>query len=147
MPIIWTYPLDIHILFNAHPIQLYMATLWAKTMLKSTHIHWPTLKELKSFLTLLSYFNYGQTLPWILDMTDLTIFSCPDNRVRKMPVIGGEKKQSCFNICHKLGNIISYFQNYLLYVFKRCTLKNPSKKVRYKVKNKNLRPNNHSNFS
>ena len=97
------------LLFSAHPIQLYMAPLWAKTVVKRTHTRWPTLKQFNSFLTLLSYFYYRQTLSWILDMLDLISFPCPNNRVTKMPVTGRERKKSFSNICHLLGNIVSHF--------------------------------------
>lgn len=50
-----------------------------------------------------------------------------------------------------LGNTVSHFQNYLfILVFIRITkyiLKNPSKKVTYKVKNRGPPPNNNSYFS
>lgn len=73
--------LGVTLLFSAHPTQLYMAALYAKTVIKNTHIHWLTLKQCKSFLTLLSYFCHGETLCSILDMLDLLSLSCPDNRV------------------------------------------------------------------
>lgn len=139
------------LLFSAHPIQLYMAPLWAKTVVKYTHTRWPTLKQFNSFPTLLSYFYYRQTLSWILDMLDLISFPCPNNRVTKMPVTGRERIKSFSNICHMLGNIVSHFQNYLsILVFIRITkyiFKNPSKKVTYKVKNRGPPPNNNSYFS